>query len=308
MKHFIPILFFSLIIGGTNLSAQTVFSITHSSTCAGTVVEFNSNAFEMAPFPNQVNWNFGDPASGILNTANGILQPTHIYNTPGTYIITLHVVDGGAGTIDLTDTLSIVLPVAHNFGPDVFLCGDTGTYVLNAPIVPNALYEWNDDTTTIGPVLQVKESGTYTVKINGCAVTDTIGVFFTREPNLDLGRNHLMCQGEQITLNASSENSTYQWLLNGVDLNFNQSQLPVAAPGGQYIVNVNVMGCGLYSDTVNINFNNYAAPAFDLGPDTLLCPREIFTLTAHVQGASSYLWSTKGLGIDDAVNYNIGVD
>jgi gliding motility-associated-like protein len=308
MKHFISILFFCLAIGGSSSSAQTMFSITHSSTCAGTVVEFNSNVFETAPFPNQVNWNFGDPGSGILNTANGILQPTHIFNAPGIYIITLHVEDGGAGTIDLTDTLSIVLPVVHNFGPDVFLCGDTGTYILNAPIVPNAMYEWNDDTTTIGSILYVKESGTYTVKINGCAVTDTIGVFFTSEPNLDLGMNHLMCQGEQITLNASSENSTYQWLLNGVDLNFNQSQLPVTAPGGQYVVNVNVMGCGLYSDTVYINFSSYAAPAFDLGPDTLLCPREIFTLSADVQGATSYAWSSKGPDINDAVNYNIGVD
>ncbi|MBL0181257.1 MAG: gliding motility-associated C-terminal domain-containing protein [Chitinophagaceae bacterium] len=244
----------------------------------------------------------------MLNTANGILQPTHIYNTPGTYVVTLHVVDGGAGTIDLTDTIVIVLPVPYNFGPDVFLCGDTGTYILNAPIVPNALYEWNDDTATLGPILAVKESGTYTVKINGCAVTDTIGVFFTRIPNLDLGRDHLMCQGEQITLNASSENATYQWLRNGTDLNFNQSQLPVTAPGGQYVVNINVMGCGLYSDTVNINFSSYAAPAFNLGPDTLLCPREIFTLSANVQGASSYTWGSKGLDINDAVNYNIGVD
>lgn len=309
MKRFFSILFFLLSAAVANrLLAQTMFSITHSTTCAGTVVEFNSNVFEAAPFPNQVNWNFGDPGSGILNTANGILQPTHIYNTPGIYVVTLHVEDGGAGTIDLTDTLSIVVPVVHNFGPDVFLCGDTGTHILNAPIVANAQYEWNDDTATTGPVLAVKESGTYTVKINGCAVTDTIGVFFTREPNPDLGRDHLMCQGEQITLNAASENSTYQWLLNGVNLNFNQSQLPVTAPGGQYIVNINAMGCGSYSDTVNINFNNYAAPAFDLGPDTLLCPREVFTLMANAAGATSYAWSSKGLDINDAVNYNISID
>lgn len=309
MKKIFSILFFLwLIHAGQKLQAQTMFIITHSTTCAGTVVEFNSNVFEMAPFPNQVNWNFGDPASGILNTANGILQPTHTYTLPGTYIVTLHVVDGGAGTIDLADTITIVTPVVHNFGPDVFLCGDTGTYILNAPVVPNALYEWNDDTTTIGPVLSVRESGTYTVKINGCAVTDTIGVFFTREPRLDLGRNHLMCQGEQLTLNAASENSTYQWFLNGVNLNVNQAQLPVIAPGGQYVVQVNAMGCGSYSDTVTINFSSYAAPVFNLGPDTLLCPREIFTLTAHVAGASSYAWSSKGLDVNDVVAYNIGAD
>jgi gliding motility-associated-like protein len=309
MKRSIYILIFVIsVFAVANTTAQTLYSISHSSTCAGTTVIFNSNVFETAPFPNQINWNFGDTASGLLNTANGIQQPTHIYNTPGTYIVTLHVVDGGAGTIDLTDTIDFVIPVSYNFGPDVFLCGDTGTYILNAPLIPNALYEWNDDTATLGPVLAVTQSGAYTVKVNGCAVTDTIGIFFTREPDLDLGRNHLMCQGEQITLNASSENASYQWFLNGIDLNFAQSQLPVIAPGGQYIVHVDVAGCGLYSDTVNINFSSYTAPAFNLGPDTLLCPREIFTLTANVVGASSYLWGSKGLNVDDAVNYNRGVD
>jgi gliding motility-associated-like protein len=309
MKRFVFILnFVFLFIIAERASAQMLYTISYSSTCAGSPVFFNSNLFETAPFPDRILWSFGDPASGPLNTANGIQQPTHIYITPGSYIVTLHVEDPGAGTIDLTDTIIFVLPVAHNFGPDVYLCGDTGTYILNAPVVPGAMYEWNDDTATKGPVLQVKETGTYTVKINGCAVTDTIGIFFTREPNLDLGRDHLMCRGEKITLDASSENATYQWFRNDTLLSSTQSQLPVTEPGGQYIVRIDVAGCGTYSDSVNISFNNFTAPPFNLGPDTLLCPKEIFTLVAHVQGATSYAWSSKGLNINDGINYNIDLD
>jgi len=302
------IFFFCLALKVNKATAQVNYIIQHSSTCAATAVTFNSTVFETAQFPNTILWNFGDAASGLLNTANGIQQPVHIYNTPGTYIVTLHVVDGGAGTIDLTDTINFVLPVTYNFGPDVFLCGDTGTYILNAPIVPNAKYEWNDDTVTIGPILEVKKSGAYTVKINGCEVTDTIGVFFTREPKLDLGKDHVLCQGEQLTLDASSENAVYQWRLNGTVTSFTQSQIPVIAPGGQYIVDISVAGCGAYSDTVNINFANFPAPSFKLGPDTLLCPKEIFNLTAHVTGATGYAWSSKGLNVYDAVNYNIDMD
>jgi len=309
MKRFIyTMLLFCSAFFAERATAQVNYIIQYSSACAGTAITFNSTVFETAQFPSTILWNFGDTASGLLNTAKDIQQPSHIYNTPGTYIVTLHVVDGGAGTIDLTDTVNFVLPVAYNFGPDVFLCGDTGTYILNAPVVPNATYEWNDDTATKGPVLAVKESGAYTVKINGCEVTDTIGVFFTREPRLDLGKDHLLCQGEQLTLDASSENATYQWRLNGAVLAFTQSQIPVIAPGGQYIVNINVAGCGAYTDTVNINFTSFAAPAFKLGPDTLLCPKEIFNLTAHVTGATGYAWSSKGLGVNDAVNYNIDMD
>lgn len=309
MKRFFYILsFIFLSVITERASAQMVYTISYSSTCAGSPVTFNSNVFETAQFPDKVFWNFGDPVSGPLNTANGIQQPTHIYTTPGSYIVTLHVEDPGAGTIDLTDTIIFVLQVAHNFGPDVYLCGDTGTYILNAPVVAGAMYEWNDDTATKGPVLQVKETGTYTVKINGCAVTDTIGIFFTREPRLDIGRDHLMCRGEEITLDASSENATYQWFRNDTLLSSTQSQLPVTAPGGQYIVRIDVAGCGIYSDTANISFNSFAAPPFNLGPDTLLCPKEIFTLVAHVQGATSYTWSSKGLNINDGINYNIDFD
>ena len=309
MKCFFKILFFfCLTFAVEKAIAQMPFAMQHSSTCAGTSVIFNSTAFETAQFPDTIIWKFGDAASGLLNTAKGIQQANHIYNTPGTYIVSLHVVDPGAGTIDLTDTITFVLPVVHNFGPDVFLCGDTGTYILNAPLVANAMYEWNDDTLTKGPILAVKESGAYTVKINGCQVTDTIGVFFTAEPKLDLGRDHIICGGEQISLNATSENASYQWLLNGTLLPETQSQLAVTAPGGRYIVNINVAGCGAYSDTVNINFSNYAAPPFNLGPDTLLCPKEIFNLTAHVSGATGFAWSSKGLNVNDAVNYNIDND
>ena len=309
MKRFLYILLFiSSVFAVEKSTAQITYVIQHSSTCAGNTIIFNSTVFETAQFPDSIKWNFGDPASGLLNTANGIQDPTHIYNSPGTYVVTVHVVDQSAGTINLTDTLAIVFPVTYNFGPDVFLCGDTGTYVLNAPVVPGAKYEWNDDTLTKGPVLAVMKTGAYTVKINGCPVTDTIGVFFTAEPNLDLGRDHILCQGEQLTLSAASENASYQWLLNGTNLNFPQSQLPVTAPGGTYIANINVGGCGAYSDTVNITFSNYAAPPFNLGPDTLLCPKEIFNLTAHAAGATSYAWGSKGLEVNDRVYYNIDLD
>lgn len=309
MNRFLFIFFFIFLsVKAESAEAQMTYSISHSSTCVGSPVIFNSNVFETAQFPDQILWNFGDPASGPLNTANGFQQPTHIYATPGSYIVTLFVNDPGAGIINLRDTIVFVFPVTYNFGPDVYLCGDTGTYVLNAPVVPGAVYEWNDDTATKGPILRVKETGTYTVKINGCAVTDTIGIFFTRQPNLDLGSNHLLCQGEELTLDASSENATYQWFLNGTLLGSTQSQLPVIAPGGQYISRIDVAGCGIYSDTVNISFGNLAAPPFYLGPDTLLCPKEIFTLMAHVKDATSYAWSSKGLDVSDVVNYNIDLD
>ncbi len=291
------------------MQGQNINTIRHSSTCAAKPVQFSAGIFEAAPFPDSIRWNFGDTASGIYNTASGIQEPIHVFTDTGTYIVTLRVTDPGIGAITITDTITIVEQVIHQFGPDVFGCGDTSTYQLIAPPgADSSNYLWNDDSATVGPVLTVRRSGTYTVHIRGCAVSDTIGVFFTREPVLDLGRNHTLCKGELLSLNAVNENARYQWYLNGNLLPDTTAQLPVTTPGGVYTAVIGVAGCGSYRDSVTINFSDTAAPAFSLGPDTLLCPNEIFTLNAGVPGATAYNWNSKGLDVDDAVRYDIDND
>ena len=49
--------------------AQINYVIQYSSACAGTAITFNSTVFETAQFPSTILWNFGDTASGLLNTA-----------------------------------------------------------------------------------------------------------------------------------------------------------------------------------------------------------------------------------------------
>lgn len=281
-------------------------TIIYNSTCVGGTIRLSSSIFENTPFPTQIRWNFGDPASGILNTANGIKEPTHIYSATGTYTVTLQVVDP-SGTFNITGNIVVVNQVNHNFGPDINICGDTGSYLINGPAIAGAAYLWTDDSTTT-PSLRVTESGTYTVKINGCAVSDTIGVYFTPEPVLDLGQDHLLCKNEQLTLTATNQNARYTWMLNGVTLPFKESQLPVIAPGGEYRVEIDVAGCGIYRDTVNISFADSLAPAFSLGPDTLLCPKQIYRLVASVPLARSYNWSNMGLSFESRVTYSFSRD
>jgi gliding motility-associated-like protein len=266
-------------------------SITYNSTCVNYKIAFGASVFDRIDFPDQVSWNFGDPASGFYNTA-GVKAPTHLYAAPGDYPVSLMVVLAG-DTIKLTDTIHVITPVPYNFGPDIYLCekGDTS---LSAPIIPGAVYQWNDDSLTATPVLQITKTGVYTVKIDGCAVTDSIGIFFSNLPEIKLGDDHMICAGDTLTLNASTQNGNYSWELNGVLIpGATSGQLLTQALGGQYIATVTVPGCGTYKDTVNINYSAYAAPPFSLGPDTLLCPKEIFPLTASVAGASAYVWSTK---------------
>ena len=266
-------------------------SISYNSTCVNYKIQFNSTIFDSIEFPNKVSWNFGDPASGFYNTA-GTKFPTHAYSSPGTYYVVLTVVTT-SDTIKLQDSIRVITPIAYNFGPDIFLCEKADTS-LTAPAIPEAAYQWNDDSLTTTPVLHVTKTGVYTVKINGCAVTDSIGIFYSEQPKIMLGADHVLCAGEVLTLNATSQNGNYIWKLNGSVLpNDTLGQLPVIAPGGQYIVSVAVPGCGTYGDTANITFSSLAAPPFSLGPDTLLCPKQIYTLTASVTDATAYNWNTK---------------
>jgi gliding motility-associated-like protein len=266
-------------------------SISFNSTCANFKIAFNSNIFDSISFPDKVKWNFGDPGSGIYNSAT-IQAPSHLYASPGVYPVSLMVLIAG-DTLKFADTIHVIVPTPYNFGPDIYLCekGDTS---LQAPIIAGANYLWNDDSLTTTPTLKVTKTGVYTVKINGCAVTDSIGVFLSNLPDIKLGGDHVMCAGETLTLNAATQNGNYTWELNGTVLAGDTlGQLITQAPGGQYMAVVSVPGCGTFKDTANITYSTYAAPSFSLGPDTLLCPKEIYPLTANVTGASAYLWSTK---------------
>jgi gliding motility-associated-like protein len=285
------IVYISLFLLSMPAFAQTSRdTINCTSTCIGTTISFGSPVFDSIFFPSSVKWHFDDPSSGYYESSTA-KQPRHLYATGGTYLVTLTVVNNGTDTIRIQRSVTIVAPTAYNFGPDIFLCagGDT---TLRAPVVPGAAYLWNDDSATISPTLRVTKTGVYTVSINGCGVSDSIGVFFSDTPRLDLGQDHIMCDSANLMLNAASQNGQYTWILNGSILPFTGDQLITHYPGGKYIAIVDVPGCGIYRDTVNITYASPIAPAFSLGPDTLLCPKEIYTLAAHLSGATAYEWST----------------
>lgn len=265
-------------------------SISYNSTCFNYKIEFGSNIFDSIGFPDKIIWNFGDPSSGFYNTS-GIQRPTHLYAATGAYPVSLTVTLAG-DTIILRDTIQVIMPVNYNFGPDIYLCAN-GDTTISAPLIPGADYLWNDDSLTTKPVLKVTKTGVYTVEVNGCAVTDSIGIFYSNLPDIKLGDDHNICTGDSLSLNAATQNGNYIWELNGIVIpGETKGQLQTRIPGGQYIAIVTVPGCGTFRDTANITYSSYPAPSFLLGPDTLLCPKEIYSLTANVTGASAYMWST----------------
>jgi gliding motility-associated-like protein len=270
----------------------TTDTINFSSTCVNSTILFGSPLLDTFFTPNSIKWHFGDPGSGY-NDSSTAKKPRHTFAAPGAYNITLDVGYTGMPLIRLTTTINVITPLNYNFGPDIYLCGGQDT-VLKAPSIPGAVYVWNDDSLSRTPVLPVMKSGVYTVSVNGCGVTDSIGVFISDTPRIDLGKDHVMCDSSNLLLNAASQNGQYTWLLDGNTLPFTGDQLLTHYPGGKYVAIVKVPGCGVYSDTVSITYAAPIGPSFDLGPDTLLCPKQVFVLNAkaHLSGATAFDWST----------------
>lgn len=287
-----------------------VDTISYTSTCVNSTILFASPLLDTFFRPDYIRWHFSDPASGY-NDSSGADKPKHVFASPGSYPIELDVWYKGSDTIKIRDTVTIVTPMAWNFGPDIYICGKTPDTLIQGPVVPGATYLWNDADTTHTDTIRIKLSGIYTVAINGCAVTDSIGVFASDTPQIDLGKDHIMCDSANLQLTAAAQNATYTWLLDGTPLPETGAQIITHYPGGKYIAVVTVPGCGVYSDTVSITYSKPLRPLFDLGPDTLLCPKQVFTLNASIPGATAYDWSTGSrdsmITIMDAGNYYVFV-
>lgn len=282
---------FLLCMGAGSIRAQTMptDTISYTSTCVNSTILFASPLLDRLFMPNYVRWHFSDPASGY-NDSSGANKPRHVFASTGSYPIELDVWTKGSDTIKLFDTINIVTPMNFSFGPDIYVCGKTPDTLIRGPVVPGATYKWNDADTTQTDTLRVKLGGVYTVAVNGCGITDSIGIFASDTPQINLGKDHIMCDSSNLQLTAAAQNGTYTWLLNGAPMPDVGDQIITHAPGGTYVAIVSVPGCGIYRDTVSITYSQPLSPPFDLGPDTLLCPKQIYTLNAAFPGATAFDW------------------
>ncbi len=241
----------------------SLFDFTYNTTCAGDTVFFTITG---NPPIDSVKWDFGDPLSANADTSS-LQRAFHIFSAPQAYPVRL-IVFSGANTDTTVKTISIVNKIIYDLGPDTTLCeGDS--ILLSAPSIPGATYIWQDNSTN--PTFLAKTEGTYKVAVNGCEIPDSVNVFFTKTPHLNLGPDLTMCSGQSIMLNATNQNATYQWNTGDTTANISITK------SGQYKVVENITGCGIYQDSINILFTGPQVP-FHLANDTTLCEGETVTL------------------------------
>ncbi|MDW7692319.1 PKD domain-containing protein [Flammeovirgaceae bacterium SG7u.111] len=159
--------------------------------CAPSSVQFQ-NISNVITSSQTVTWNFGDGTviSGRANSGS-YERPTHEYAAPGTYSVTMTIVDGGYGCNGIITQPNIVIvppPIEGAFSADKTSFCELGNPVSTVTFTPDSLstgitsYEWDfgdgNTSTAINPSHTYTAFGSYEVTLtirdaNGCSVTIT---------------------------------------------------------------------------------------------------------------------------------------
>lgn len=220
------------------------------------------------------------PPAGFTWTATNFTFTATSAQAGHTWLIITTAPNGSSGLINSFCQSCSLPPVdcSINLGVDTTLCfGETLTL---DPMVPNATYLWQDNTTT--PTYFVNQPGIYIVQItaNNCTSIDTIFVNYDAQPIIDIGADTTLCQGQTILLNATTPNASYLWQDNSSNPTFLVSQ------PGTYIVEASIGGC-MTTDSITVAYN--LPQSVVLGNDTTLCLGASLQLDATTPNAT-YLW------------------
>jgi gliding motility-associated-like protein len=228
-----------------------------------------------------VSWDFGDPLSGANNTSTSTAA-THVFSAPGSYDVTLTRVFATFSD-NVTQTINIrPLPLV-DLGPnEIFLCEGDSTDLFAGNGFQS--YLWANGSVTPS-LTNLVLPGTYTVTVTddfGCKNSDSATITNVLAPEVDLGADTYICEGNSFVLIATFDQATYAWSngFSGDILNVTQQ--------GLYAVTVTNL-CGEAIDSINVDL--YDKIVVDLGQDQEICPGDTITLDPGNLGVS-YSWST----------------
>jgi len=98
------------------------FNIVANNVCFGEAAKLEIKSYKI---PVAVQWNFGDPASGIANVSQK-LTPEHEFSSPGTYTVTAIVVTVSGETVTITEKITILKGAEAHFPGNIQLCDESG--------------------------------------------------------------------------------------------------------------------------------------------------------------------------------------
>lgn len=176
-----------------NVNAAFTFTTAYvnNNNCPPVVVYFNSTSFNITDYQ----WDFGDGS-----TAQGNPNPSHTYNKPGKYYITLTATGAGQTTITVTDSVTVKGPYA-SVSADISQACLPDKVTLSAAANNAVSYTWDFGDGTVISAADTFETHTYIVPgvYNPALILkDSLGCAATFNPSVPVVVDSLRAQGQAL--------------------------------------------------------------------------------------------------------------
>lgn len=186
------------------VDSAVVPAFTADTVCARDTLYFTNNSTGGTSY----RWTFGDPSSGINNTSI-LTNPWHVYNTPGTYTVTLEGNNPGNCADSIRKTVVVLPNVSIKIsGTDSICSGSVAVITASG----GKTYLWNTGATTSSIKVHPTSDSTYTVKVsNGRCYLDTSFRLVVKPIGVGtlMGKGSV-CMNDSLTLTATG-GGTYLW-------------------------------------------------------------------------------------------------
>ena len=280
--------------------------------CLPAPVTFQNNSYGAASYV----WTFGD------GDASFSASPTHAYDGPGVYTVTLVATNNAACNLsDTTQRQVVVLGNGSYALNDTSICAGASVQIGLLPIDdPDITFAWSpaqflSSTTVANPVATPPSTSVYTLLLSNGSCTDTITqVVLVQSATIDAGPDITLCgPNASVTLTANGFGTTdeFQWSSNSGftdTLNsFATDSTATVQLSGDATFYVRPLGnaCGGY-DSVHVNVE-LVAP--QLTGDTLICAEGIADLVVlNADPGSTYFWEpVERIEVQGLANVTVGV-
>jgi len=294
---------------------KPVVNFSYNNGCAADTVHFNSSSYVAVATTVSWLWEFGD------NTTSAETDPTHIYALPGTYIVSLSIINQNGCTNSKTHQVQITVPPIAIFSSNSPSCsgtavlfddmsstsngiistwswdfGDGSNSVINAPANPNVVHSYA--AAGIFEVILTIYTST------GCEASYTSSVSINDNP-VSAFSSAENCSGQATFFTDLSQtagvNSIVSWnwdfgdLVSGIN-NISSLQNPQHqySEPGNYIVTLTTQNSAGCSNTVNQTIVIEPKPAVDF----IVTPSCLGTAVSfgvnpavtNVPDIATYLW------------------
>jgi gliding motility-associated-like protein len=260
---------------------------------------FNFNQYQ------SLSWDYGDGTVEVNNnpTVNNV-NPSHVYTTPGTYTVTLDILDTQGCTATATQQITVLAPPDISFAASPTCDGNAMNFTDNSSNNPT-LWTWdfgdgslNDNNQN--PSHTYPAAGTYTVELTAvaqnCSATETMDVTVNPNPVADFDvQNSCAAANTDFTDQSTvATGNIIQWDWDFGDGNTSNQQNPshTYLADGNYNVSLTVTTDQNCTDTYINAVSVYPLPVVDFTfTDDCMDDAIVFTDQSTVSSGNIAQWA-----------------